>query len=145
MGLRILLIGDDLNHLKTDGALLRSKGCRVYFCVNEGLVNKMIEETRPDVVYINTQFHDEHSSALYNTLIDNIQHVSLPVIYTLSENDVYLVNRKRTALKERRYMTSNNLLDAIRISFELPEVNRSKKRIPLFYPSYSSALSPHRA
>ena len=146
MGLRILIIGDDLNHLKVDGEMLRRKGFRVYYCLNKDLVNEMLVETSPDLAFINSSCHTEDSAAIYHGLLDNLQYVTLPVIYTLSEGDVYLVNRKRTAIKEQRYMTTNNVLDAIRMAFLRQEETTARKRIPVLYPIHNNNIySPFRA
>jgi hypothetical protein len=127
-----------------DGTMLRAYGLHVYFCDNSIMVNEMVDEIKPDVVFINSKNHNENSTAIYHRLLDNIHYASIPVIYTLSENDVYLVNRKRTATKERRYITSNNVIDAIKMAFIPSETPASKKRIPLLYPSYAG-YSPYRA
>ena len=146
MGLRILVIGDDLNHLKVDGEMLRSKGFRVYYCLNKDLVNEMLEETSPDIAFINSSTHTEDSADIYHSLLDNLQYVTLPVVYTLSEDDVYLVNRKRTAIKEQRYMTTNNVLDAIRMAFLHSGEPATRKRIPVLYPIHNNNIySPFRA
>jgi hypothetical protein len=125
--------------------MLRSKGFRVYFCDKDHMVNEMVDETRPNIVYVNSRSHDESSSDIYHSIVDNVQYASIPVIYTLSENDVYLVNRKRTAIKERRYMTSSSVLEAIKMAFITTDTPPARKRVPLLYPSYSQGYTPFRA
>ena len=145
MGLRILLIGDDLNYMMKDGAMLRAHGLRVYFCNDFRLVGDLMDETKPDVLFVNAKVHDEESTAMYHRLLDNVHYASIPVIYTLSANDVYLVNRKRTATRESRYMTSNNIIDAIKMAFVTSDNPAPGKRIPLLFPTCSGGYSPYRA
>ena len=100
MGLRILLIGDDLTYMMKDGAMLRAHGLRVYFCNDFRLVGDLMDETKPAVLFVNAKVHDEESTAMYHRLLDNVHYASIPVIYTLSANDVYLVNRKHLLDKD---------------------------------------------
>lgn len=114
MALRILMIGDDYTYLKTDEQMLRERGFRVYLCDDQNIATDMIGETKPDVVFINSQKPHKSATDIYHKILDNILYASLPVIFTLLEDDVYLVNRKRTAVREHRCSISDNIVDAIK-------------------------------
>ncbi|HRO41430.1 MAG TPA: hypothetical protein PL009_01255 [Flavipsychrobacter sp.] len=130
MALRILMTGNDSNLLKVDGEMLRLRGFRIYLCEKDMILDAMIEEVKPDILFINSKVQDKQTTNLYHRLIDKITFASLPVIYTLSEDDVYLVNRKRTVMKERRYNMTDNIVDAIKMALT-PLSSSSKKRVKL--------------
>lgn len=144
MRLRILIIGDDFNYLKVDGAMLRSRGLRVYLCDKPDNVSELIGEVKPDIVFFNSKHPDNTSAEIYHALLDNIIYASLPVIYTLMEDDVYLVNRKRTAIKEHRYMISDNIIDAIKMSM-MSKAMPAKKHIKLEAPIFNNTYTAYRA
>lgn len=143
MSLRILMIGNDSGYLDTDAQLLREKGIRVYVSENTGIVHDMIEEVKPDVVFFNWQTPDNQSADTYHSVLDNIRFASLPVIYTLSEDDVYLVNRKRTASRDQRSLICDSMMAAIRAA--LLTSSGGKKRVRLNPPSSGNQPLAHRA
>ena len=144
MALRILMIGAEGQYLKADKDLLRQRGFRVYSCHNKRVVNEMLEEVRPDLVFINSKRPDKESTDIYHSLIDNVVYASLPVVYTLAEDEVYLVNRKRTTIKERRYTMSDNIVDAIRTALN-PAGSPARKRVRFENPQYSNISTAYRA
>ena len=144
MALRILMTGDDYNYLNIDAEMLRQCGFAVYLCDNKQIVNELIEEVKPDVVFINSKNPDKHTTDLYHKLIDNVIYASLPVIFTLSEDDVYLVNKKRTTFKDRRYIMSDSILDAIKLALSRTTVT-AKKRPPFENPFYTNLYNSKRA
>lgn len=144
MALRILMTGDDYNYLRYDAEMLRQRGFRVYFCDRKQILAEMIDEVKPDIVFINSKTPGKDSTDIYHNLIDNIVFASLPVIYTLSEDDVYLVNRKRTAIKERRYMMSDNIIDAIKMAIEDSSTS-VKRRMPVQPPFFNNLPNARRA
>ncbi len=128
--MRILMIGNNREYLSLDGALLRDKGFNIYLCDNARIMDEMIAEVKPDLIFINWQTPDLVSTETYHSLLDNIRYACTPVVYTLSEDDVYLVNKKRTTLKERRYITSDNIIDAIKIAL-VNTASITKKQLQL--------------
>ena len=139
MNLRILMVGDDLSFMQADATLLRENGFRVHVCDNLSLVNELVEEVKPDIAFINPQSPNSNTTDIYHNLLDNIVYACLPVIYTLSEDDVYLVNRKRTELKERRYIINDNILGAITMA--VAPVKSSGKTVSLDNNKYPIAKS----
>jgi len=113
MRLKVLLTGKDKFQHEPDAELLRDRGFLVYRC-EENSVNDMIEELHPDVLIINPTDQNEPSTSLYNRLLDNIKYAKLPLIYTLLEDDVYLVNRKRTSARGKRNFIVDNIIDGIK-------------------------------
>ncbi len=113
MRLKVLLTGKDKFQHEPDAELLRDRGFLVYRC-EENFVNDMIEELHPDVLIINPTDEQEPSTSLYNRLLDNIKYAKLPLIYTLLEDDVYLVNRKRTSSRGKRNFIVDNIIDGIK-------------------------------
>ena len=113
MRLKVLLTGQDKFNHEPDVEMLRDRGFLVYRC-EENAVNDMIEEVHPDVLIINPIDAEQSSTSLYHRLLDSLKYAKLPLIYTLSEDDVYLVNRKRTASKNSRNFIADNIIDGIK-------------------------------
>lgn len=114
MRLKVLLTGKDELQQQPDAELLSQRGFLVYRC-GENMVNDMIDEIHPDVVIVNPIEEDNTtSSSLYEKLLNNIKYARLPLIYTLSEDDVYLVNRRRTAARGKRNFIADNIIDGIK-------------------------------
>lgn len=113
MRLKILLTGNDQQGHESDAEMLKEKGFLVYRC-NTTTVNEMIEELHPDVLIINPIDEQPSDVSLYKRILRSIKYARLPLIYTLSEDDVYLVNSKRTSLKERGNFVVDNIIDGIK-------------------------------
>lgn len=113
MRLKVLLTGKDRYNHEPDAEMLKEKGFLVYRC-EETAVNDMIEEVHPDVVIINPLEDGQSCTSLYHKLLDSIKYARLPLIYTLAEDDVYLVNRKRTSPKSKRNFITDNIIDGIK-------------------------------
>ncbi len=124
MRLKVLLTGKDRNCHTPDAEMLTERGLLVYRC-EEKSVDQMIDEVHPDVVIINPLDDSESSTSLYNRLLSSIKYARLPLIYTLSEDDVYLVNRKRTALKGLRNFIVDNLIDGIKTALSTSSNNNN--------------------
>jgi hypothetical protein len=144
MGLRILMIGNDSNYLAADAVMLRERGLRVYVSEHTGIINELIDEVRPDLIFINWQLPDKESTDAYHSVLDNIKFASIPVIYTLSEDDVYLVNRKRTAIRERRNIISDSVVDAVKMAL-VNVSNAGRKRVRLDNREFSNIATAYRA
>lgn len=127
MNFRILMLGGDNEAMIPDVEYLRNRGFRVYTCANE-LASAMIDEISPDVVFVNPNNPGLGSTKLYHELLDNIKYASIPLIYTLAEDEVYLINKKRTASKNKRNFTADNIIDGIKLAITNPKRNVSKKR-----------------
>lgn len=117
MRLKVLLTGRDKFSHEPDAEMLRDRGFLVYRC-EENSVNDMIDELHPDVLIINPTDEKQSSSNLYNRLLNSIKHAKLPLIYTLSEDDVYLVNRRRTLAKGARNFIADNIIDGIKTALD---------------------------
>lgn len=130
MRIRILMVGNDPQYLAPDAEMLKERGFGVYTC-NDNCVSEMIEEVKPAVVFINPDNPGLSSTKVYHDLLDNIQYASLPVIYTLSEDDVYLVNRKRTASRDKRNMICDNVIDSIKTALLADTNFNRRKRVKL--------------
>jgi response regulator RpfG family c-di-GMP phosphodiesterase len=144
MGLRILIIGNDSNYLQADADMLHARGLNVYTCARPEVMIEMVDEVKPDILFLNWQTTDEKSTALYNSLLDNVRFAALPIIYTLAEDDVYLVNRRRTTVKENRYITCDNIISAIRKGLT-PVASPVKRNYYVQPPMYSGASGAYRA
>src|SRR6185312_4384404 len=101
MRIKVLLIGDNPMDLIPDFTLLREKNFLVYTCYNDLNINEMMQELEPDIVFIDASSPDNFTT-IYNNLSCNDNYLNIPIIYTLEEDEIYLVNKKRTAFKESR-------------------------------------------
>ena len=91
------------------------------------------------LVFINPQKNNPVIVQAYNNLLNNICFTNIPVIYTLSEDDVYLITRKRTTFKSKRSLIADNITDAIKKALYIQPYhskshNKHIKTIP--FPSY---------
>lgn len=130
MRIRILMTGGNTEYLATEAQVLKDRGFLVYTC-DERNMDEAIPEIRPDVVFINPEDPGMHSTKVYHELLDNIKYASVPVIYTLSEDDVYLVNRKRTASRDRRNIIADNVIDSIKYALLTDGSYNSSKRVKI--------------
>lgn len=112
MRLKILLTGRDKFNQEPDAELLRERGFLVYRC-EEHVVNDMIEELRPDVLIINPVDEQPSATNLYQRILKSIKYAKLPLIYTLSEDDTYIVNCRRNIRNKTCYIV-DNIIDGIK-------------------------------
>ncbi|WP_276131708.1 hypothetical protein [Polluticoccus soli] len=127
MRIRILMTGAEQEYMRTEAEMLKDRGFLVYTCEEEN-IEEAISEIKPDLVFVNPHDPGLHSTKVYHELLDNIKYASIPVIYTLSEDDVYLVNRKRTASRDKRNMITDNIVDGIKCAL-LADSITPKKRV----------------
>lgn len=113
MSTRILIIGNNRKHLETSKRKLSEGGFAVAICSDGQDVTARIDKLKPDVVFIHTSDVSDASTGLYNNLVDNVRYATLPVIFTLSENDVYLVNRRRAATPEKWSVLASDPIEAV--------------------------------
>lgn len=112
MRLKVLLTGRDKLSQEPDAELLRARGFLVYRC-DENVINDMIEEVRPDVLIINPVEDQPSATNLYQRILKSIKYATLPLIYTLSEDDTYIVNSKRNTRNKKSYIV-DNIIDGIK-------------------------------
>jgi response regulator RpfG family c-di-GMP phosphodiesterase len=127
MRLKILLIGENPLSLVSDGQLLRDRGLLVFTAFNLDNVPELIKEIKPDVIFFDPHKENSAITEMYNNVVNSIYYTNIPVIYTLSEDDVYLITRKRTTLKEKRTIIADNIIDAIKMALKNTKVPSSKK------------------
>lgn len=140
MGIKVLMLGGDEAYMLPDAQLLRDRGFWVYTCKTDN-VDDTIREIQPELVFVNPNDPGLGSTKVYHHLLDSIEFASVPLIYTLAEDEVYLINRKRTSIRERRNFTTDNIIDGIRVALsdknEVTKLTGNKKRydnihIPLY-------------
>ncbi len=141
MDLKILMLGGDKDAMIPDAEYLRSRGFRVYTCANN-IANEMIDEVHPDVVFVNPNNPGLSSTKIYHELLDNVKFAQIPLIYTLAEDEVYLVNKKRTAAKSKRNYTADNIVDGIRLALLDPSLVQPRKKnisiVNMQFPYYAN-------
>ncbi len=111
------MAGNDEAYLAAEKETLRLKGFTVYVATNKQILKDLIEEIKPDLLFLNFQRPGDSDIALYHSVLDDVKIAGLPVVFTLSEDDVYLVNRKRTVSREKRNITAHNVIKAIKLAF----------------------------
>ncbi len=116
MCIKILLVGDDPGSTLVDNQLLRERGLLVITTFNLQNIGEIIAEVKPDIVFFDPHKPNNLITDTYNDLVNDINFTQLPVIFTLSDDDVYLVTRKRTASKEKRTGIADNIIDAIKMA-----------------------------
>lgn len=120
MSIKILLISDDEKAMQADRLYLKDRGLHVHTCLYTNIIKELVNEVKPDVIFINPTLPDNQSTEVYHSFLNDIRHLDVPIIYTLSEDDVYLVNRKRTATKSKRNIIADNMIDAIKLALTKP-------------------------
>ena len=112
MRIRVLLVSMDKANGKRDQQILTDQGFQVFHCDSDKVPEKA-GEIQPEIILINSAEEVKGENNLYNTLSNNVLLARFPIVFTLAENEVYLINRSRTAMKEDRYLISNSLFDAM--------------------------------
>lgn len=133
MRIKILLVGDQPQSLVADAQLLRERGLLVITAFNLDNINELITEVKPDVIFFDAHKSNNRITDVYNEVVNGIRFTNIPVIFTLSEDDVYLVNRKRTEMRDKRSLIADNMIDAIKMALASPAtVHHSKaKKTPV--------------
>jgi hypothetical protein len=137
MRIKILMVGNSLE-THSDAEMLKERGFLVYTC-NGYNMNEMVDEVKPSVVFINPLGSDTaKNNNLYNDFLDNIKFMVYPVVYTLSEDDVYIINRKRTTSKDKRTIIGDNIIDSIKTALlgaeiAMPKPTGASKNVPVTY------------
>lgn len=110
------MVGDDPVMLAADIQLLRDKHFLVYTDFNTDNLNPLIEEICPDLLFINPQNANAVLDEVYNAIAADTWHTG-PVVYTLQEDDVYLVTKKNVATGNTTVI-ADNILSAIKMAFD---------------------------
>ncbi len=126
MLLRILMISDNARHSEADVQVLKDRGIQVYTCCNYTIAQEMVAEIKPDIIFLDPEEPGKKATELYHKLLDNVLFARIPVIYALVEDDVYLVDRKRTASKTGRNIIADNMIDAIKLALSGPGKPKSQ-------------------
>ena len=93
-------MGDDPVSLVADSQLLRERGIMVFTAFNLQNINELISEVKPDIMFFDPRSADNYLiNESYNDVINNALLNKIPVIFTLTEDDLYLVTRKREDAK----------------------------------------------
>lgn len=116
MRIKILLLGEDPVSMVADAQLLRERNMLVFTAFNLQNINEMIAEVKPDVIFFDAHRSDNNITNAYNELVNGIYYTQIPVVFTLSEDDVYLVTRKRTEAKDKRSYIADNMVDAVKLA-----------------------------
>lgn len=128
MRTKILMAGDDTAMLHTHGQMLKNKGMYVYTVFNLGHVHETIAEVNPDLIFFDAAKISYQLTEAYNNIINSIYYKDIPVIFNLSEVELYLVNRKRTWAIEKKTLTADNVMDAISIALANDNTRIYKQR-----------------
>ena len=138
MRLKILVFGNDPVSLVADCQLLHEKGLLVFTAFNMQNVNELVKEIKPDLVFFDAHKQTKDITDAYNEFVNGIEYTNIPVIYTLSDDDIYLITRKRTASKEKRDIISDSIVGAIRMALRSNKTYQKKSygfnHIPLPFP-----------
>lgn len=126
MSIKVLLVGNDPVAMVADGQLLRDRGFLVYTTFNLDNLSELITEIKPELIFFNPHLQSDQMTDAYNNIVNGIYFTNIPVIYTLSEDDVYLITRKRTESKEKRTIISDNIIDAVKMALRSNKVHHKK-------------------
>jgi response regulator RpfG family c-di-GMP phosphodiesterase len=130
MRIKILLVGNDPAALFTDGQLLKEKGMMVFTGFNLQNIQEMISEVKPDIIFFDPHKQSVEITDCYNEIVNSIYFTSIPVIYTLADDDIYLVTRKRTEQKEKRTLIADTITDAVKMALLSSKTHHKKISIP---------------
>lgn len=114
MRLKILMVVDKGDKIHPDAEMLKERGMLVYTC-SDAIAEDMVEELVPDVVLINPEVPNAGITKAYHKLLRNKFHLRMPVIYTLAEDEQYLINIRSRANKIVK-LVADNIVDGIRKS-----------------------------
>ncbi|MCD6012030.1 MAG: hypothetical protein K0Q79_1892 [Flavipsychrobacter sp.] len=128
MRIRILLLGDDPVAMVADAQLLRERNMLVFTAFNLQNITELISEVRPDVIFFDAHKSNNEITNAYNEIVNGIYFTNIPVVFTLSEDDVYLVTRKRTETKDKRSFIADNMIDAVKIALSSNKSYQKKTR-----------------
>lgn len=124
MRLKILMVTNGESECCPDAEVLKERGMLVYTC-NDAIAEDMVVELSPDVVLVNPNVPSAGITKAYHKLL---RHFKIPVVYTLAEDEQYLVNIRNKANKLVKLVT-DNIVDSIRNSVNVPIANKFRVKI----------------
>jgi len=127
MRIKVVMFGSDPVSLMADAQLLRERGLLVISAFNMQTVNELVSEVKPDVVFFDPSEPNNLVTDAYNTFK---QHSHIPVIFTLAEDDMYLVTRTRHS-HNGRALVADNILDAVHMALDAAPVREAKRVVKL--------------
>jgi len=128
MRLKVLMVVNKGNETHPDAEMLKERGMLVYTC-NDAIAEDMVEELVPDVVLINPVVPNAGITKAYRKLLKNKFHFHIPVIYTLTEDEQYLINIRVKANKMVK-LVADNIVDSIRKSLHAFNLQESSLTMP---------------
>jgi response regulator RpfG family c-di-GMP phosphodiesterase len=143
MRIKILLLGDNPASLVADAQLLRERGMIVFSAFNLENIVELIAEIKPNLLFFDAHRSNPRITEAYNNLANGMYFSGIPVIFTLSEDDVYLVTRKRTEAKNKRTLIADNMIDAIKLALQ-PTKNTPKKPQRILKPGLGSTVRQNK-
>lgn len=144
MRIKILLLGDYPPSLVPDTQLLRDRGMLVFTAFNLDNIDALVDEIKPDVVFFDGQHPSNLMNDAYNSFVSNERFTHIPVLFTLTEDDLYLVTKKRTEVKSKKKVIANNIISAIKMAFNV-EKHQEKRTYKIHYPSIAMPTFNNRA
>ena len=121
------MVGNDPVALVADGQLLRDRAMLVHTTFNLENIPEIIIEVKPNIIFFDSTKKSNLITEAYNNIINSIYFKNIPVIFTLSENDMYLVTPKRTEMGERKKLTADNIIKAIKMALTIGNNHHHKQ------------------
>jgi len=118
MHTRILIAGDDQMTLVADGTLLKDNGLYVYPVTSLDDLPELIAEVKPDVIFFDTVKMDDAVKAAYHTLVNDARYKDIPIIFTITEDEMYLVTPKRTKGIMKKIVKAESVIDAVKMALK---------------------------
>jgi len=143
MRIKVLMVGDDPVFSIADARILKNKNVLVYNTYNVDNLDALVDEIRPNIIFINASCPDNYINT-YKGVINDDRYVKVPVIYTLAEDNVYLVNKPISSSKERRKIIAESVVDAVKISLRNKKhlSTKSNSKVYICHPtSYYTGVS----
>ncbi len=128
MHIKILMAGNDPEALVADGQLLRDRNMLVHMVFNLENIPELINEVKPDILFFDSPKKSNQITEAYNKIVNSICFKDIPVIFNLSEDDMYLVTRKRTGNNEQQKYTADNIIDAIKSALTVDRSHYHKQK-----------------
>ncbi len=113
MDLRIMMVGEDPCFVQPDIQLLRDKGFRVYTVFNQENIYDVYNEIAPQVVFFNATT-PKISGILSTRLTNKILRRRSAIIYTISEDDTYMVVQFLYDMNRKHVTLADNLVGAVK-------------------------------
>ncbi|RYE21641.1 MAG: hypothetical protein EOP51_15150 [Sphingobacteriales bacterium] len=139
MRIKVLMTGNDAENMALEAEVLKEHGFLVYTCPEDN-AEAFVGEIHPDVVYVNPQEPDAQSAEVYRDLLQVGSQSGTPIIYTLLEDDLYMVNLAHSNQRGKRKVVCDNIIDAIKVALHA-DVTITRKPKPMSrsmqFPTYN--------